>query len=796
MKRIGSAALALLLVLSLFAHEAHAEDAPELSYEGVTAEEAETLREENAVSQEAEAPADTEEEVTAEGEYSSADAVMEGASSEENGESEDPTTGGPADEPHDTTSEESSGETEEPTTEETTTEEPTEPTTEEPAPAGPYSIPYRSYPVESMSASVTLCVLQGASVLNLRTGPDKTYDVIATVRRGVVLEVIGDENGWHKVSTGYYVDGKEITGYISGNYTRTGTIKPGKNAYTDYLTFLGFPSTYHSYLKALHSKYPNWVFIANDTGESWSNALANEVNRPSYPGMSLIHPQQPSSWKKSSEGYYDYETSTYTLYDGSWNAASDEIVAYFLDPRNFLNATDVFQFLDQRYDAYQTVESVERIVKGCFLAEKSYTDVDGTKFYYPQVFCEIGASLGVSPNYLAAVVRQEIGYADNPSITGTSSKYPGYFNYYGVYAYTTATENAHDHGLWFASGGGTGATSYGRPWNTRIKALWGGAEYLANNYVLGGQNTLYFKKYNSSCDAKNHFVHQFMTNVMGAYSEGRSMANGYDEELRQLPLAFDIPVYSGLPDSPAACPTGDGCINNRLQSITVGDYELFPAFDKDELYYNVIITGKKVPDTVKLTAKPYNDTASVKGTGTITLKNGTTDYKITVTAENGDVRVYTVSIYCEKGYEDKMNCKYPISDKKLISGLSFGTKTETFIKNLGLTDKMSCKLYSADGKEKEKGSLMMTGDKVTVYGAAGNTFFEGTVLLYGDVNGDGNLRMSDMIKVRNHILGSGKLKGTLLEAADCNHDGNIRMSDMIKIRNEILGTGTIAQTAK
>ena len=180
----------------------------------------------------------------------------------------------------------------------------------------------------------------------------------------------------------------------------------------------------------------------------------------------------------------------------------------------------------------------------------------------------------------------------------------------------------------------------------------------------------------------------------------------------------------------------------------------------------------------------------------VIVQKRTTDYKITVMAENGDVRVYTVSIYCEKGYEDKMNCKYPVSDKKLISGLSFGTKAETFIKNLGLTDKMSCKLYSADGKEKEKGSLMMTGDKVTVYGAAGNTFFEGTVLLYGDVNGDGNLRMSDMIKVRNHILGSGKLKGTLLEAADCNHDGNIRMSDMIKIRNEILGTGTIAQTAK
>ena len=790
MKRVWSAVLALLLVLSAFSGRAQAQEAAEaapVSQAEISLEEAieEETREsttdlaETSASEE-DAPDTLTSDESAEElipetlpETPAADLMTEGGSSEET----------------DPSSEDSSADTSE---ESTSTEE----STQAPEPSGPYSIPYRSYPVESLKSQVTLCVLQGASVLNLRNAPNKSGEILATVRRGVVLEVLGEEDGWYKVATGLVVDGEEVTGYISGNYTRTGTIKPGKNAYQDYLTFLGFPAGYQSYLISLHSQYPNWVFLANDTGESWSNAIANEINRPTYPGMSLIHPGQPSSWKKASDGYYNYETSTYALYDGSWNAASDELVAYFLDPRNFLNSTDIFQFLDQRYDDYQTVECVENIVKGNFLAGKNYKDVDGTPLYYPAELCVIGKALGVSPLYLAAVIRQEIGYVDNPSITGTSTKYPGYFNYYGVYAYTTATENAHDHGLWFASGGGTGATSYSRPWNTRIRALWGGAEYLATNYVLGGQNTLYFKKYNSSCDAKNHFVHQYMTNVMGAYSEGRSLSNGYDAGLRQMPLAFDIPVYSGLPAEPAKCPTGDGCINNRLKSISVSGYDLFPAFDKDELFYNVIITGDKVPDTVSLSAEAYHPTAQIKGTGSIKLKNGTTDYKITVTAENGDVRVYTISIYCEKGYEDKMESKYPISDQKQISGLTFGTKTDVFIKNLGLTDKMSCKLFTADGKAKESGSVMKTGDQVKVYGAAGDTFFEGTVLLYGDVNGDGNLRMSDMIKVRNHILDTGTLKGSQLAAADCNHDGYIRMSDMIKIRNEILGTGTIAQTAK
>lgn len=758
--------LALLLLLCLIARPARADEPPETSLEGAVS------TEESGSSEETTVPETTEEETeTSEAETS-----------------EEPT------QPSETTEEETTPE--ETTPEETTPEETTpEETTEPPiiVPTTPYSIPFRSYPVETMSAPVKLALLSGASTLNLRAAPNKNSEIVATVRRGVVLEVIRTENGWHRVGTGYVVDGREVIGYISGNYTRTQVINPGSNAYKDYLTFLGFPAAYQSYLVSLHQQYPNWVFIANPTGETWANAIANEVNRPTYPGMSLIHPESISSWKKASEGYYDYETSTYTKYDGNWNAASDELVAYFLDPRNFLNGTDIFQFLDQTYDPYQTVDAVRRIVSGTFLAASSVTDVDGTVFNYPAVLCAIGQQLRVSPMYLASVIKQEIGYETNPSITGKSAKYPGYYNYYNIYAYTTASESANDHGLWYASGSGVGATSYGRPWNTRIKALRGGAQYLADNYVLAGQNTLYFKKYNSSCDANNHFIHQFMTNVRGAYSEGRHLANGYDTVLRKLPLAFDIPIYNALPASPCPCPTGDGCINNRLKSITVGDYELFPDFDKDTLDYNVIITGN-VPATVTLSAKAYHSTAKIEGTGTVTLKNGTTEYPIKVTAQNGDERVYTVSIYCENGTSSLMNPKYKIITGNRITGVSFGTKTDAFITDLGLGTGVTASLFNADGSAKKAGTEMKNGDTVKVFDPDKKLIFSGTVLLFGDVNGDGYLRMSDMIKVRNHILGTGTLTGINLAAADCNHDGNIRMSDMIKIRNEILGTGTIVQT--
>ncbi len=773
--------LALLLVLSLFARPALADEPPVTSLEGAVSTEASSAGETSSAAETTEEPSEPS------------------GSSEESSTPEETT---PAETtPAETTPEETTPEEttpEETTPEETTPEEttPEETTEADPFPDAPYTVPYRSFPVDTVTAPVKLALTTIKAPLELRMGPAKTYAQLAWVRRGVVLEVKGEENGWFLVSTGYTVNGQEIVGYVSGRYVRTQVINNGANAYKDYLTFLGFPASYQSQLISLHRQYPNWVFVANQTGESWATASSKESNHEDdYPGISLIHPESKSSWKKSGGIYYDYETSTYAKYDGTWNAASDELVAYFLDPRNFLNGTDIFQFLDQSYDPYQTVDAVQRIVKNTFLGVSSVTDADGTVFNYSAELVRIGKSLGISPLYLAAVIKQEIGYADNPSINGKSAKYPGFYNYYNIYAFTTASESANDHGLWYASGSGSGQTSYGRPWNTRLKALQGGALYLYKNYVDVGQHTLYFKKFNVSCDAAyGHFRHQFMTNVMGAYSEGRHLANGYNAELRQLPLTFDIPIYSGLPAEPCPCPTGDGCINNRLKSITVDEYELFPEFDKDTLDYNIIITGE-VPVSVTLSAEAYHSSAKIAGTGTITLKNGSTDYPITVTAENGDKRVYTVSIYCAGGATG-LNPKYTIISGNRITGLSFGTKTDAFITNMGLGTGMKASLFNADGSAKVNGDVMKNGDTVKITDADGKMVLQGAVLLFGDVNGDGNLRMSDMIKVRNHILGTGTLEGINLAAADCNHDGNIRMSDMIKIRNEILGTGTIVQTGQ
>ena len=257
--------LALLLVLSLFARPALADEPPVTSLEGAVSTEASSAGETSSAAETTEAPT---EELT----------EPSGSSAEESSTPEETT-------PEETTSEETTPE--ETTPEETTPEEttPEETTEADPFPDAPYTVPYRSFPVDTVTASVKLALTTIKAPLELRTGPAKTYAQLAWVRRGVVLEVKGEENGWYLVSTGYTVNGQEIVGYVSGNYVRTQTISNGANAYKDYLTFLGFPASYQSQLIALHKQYPNWVFVVNQTGESWATASLKESNRKDdYPG--------------------------------------------------------------------------------------------------------------------------------------------------------------------------------------------------------------------------------------------------------------------------------------------------------------------------------------------------------------------------------------------------------------------------------------------------------------------------------------------------------------------------------
>ncbi|MDO5415928.1 MAG: SH3 domain-containing protein [Lachnospiraceae bacterium] len=208
-----------------------------------------------------------------------------------------------------------------------------------------------------------------ATTLNVRSGPGTGNSIVAKLSYGAAVTVLGETAGsdgalWYQIRfTGN--GGTAATGYASGRYIQFPTQYSSDGNFEAYLNSQGFPESYRPALRELHARYPQWVFTAMDTGLDWNEVIQNE----SLVGRNLVSSSSISSWKSIAAGAYDWGSSTWPGFDGStWVAASEDIIRYYMDPRNFLNETYIFQFLLQSYDgAIHTREGLAALVKGTFL---------------------------------------------------------------------------------------------------------------------------------------------------------------------------------------------------------------------------------------------------------------------------------------------------------------------------------------------------------------------------------------------------------------------------------------------
>ena len=81
--------------------------------------------------------------------------------------------------------------------------------------------------------------------------------------------------------------------------------------------------------------------------------------------------------------------------------------------------------------------------------------------------------------------------------------------------------------------------------------------------------------------------------------------------------------------------------DNYLSSLSVDGVELVPSFDKDTTNY--IVDLEPGTTSINVSAEKANRYASVSGTGTIEVKEGSNDIDIVVTAENGAKKTYRIT---------------------------------------------------------------------------------------------------------------------------------------------------------
>jgi len=118
-----------------------------------------------------------------------------------------------------------------------------------------------------------------------------------------------------------------------------------------------------------------------------------------------------------------------------------------------------------------------------------------------------------------------------------------------------------------------------------------------------------------------------------------------------------------------------------------------------------------------------------------------------------------------------------------VTKVKIGTTTNGLLNQIN--EKQYCKIT--------KGGRQVSGSIVTATGMSlcvvnnGRVVKTYSIIVAGDTNGDGVINITDMIAIKQNILGRSSLSGIYKIAADINEDGKINITDFIKAKAKILG---------
>lgn len=413
---------------------------------------------------------------------------------------------------------------------------------------------HEMFPGHVVIGSVYLC-----ETYEVMSAPSYESDVVAEVMSGQTVQIIGEEeteDGEIWTNIVFYAADTEQYGYVermniacsdemflaweaenigeimspeSFGIMTYGLCDDDGETREVYPDIEQFPDSYREALYELKQEHPNWTFVMQNTGLNWNTVLDNELVN----GRSLI----PNS-------YPEYMSAG--AYGVAWKNANRDILSFYLDPRNGLTESGIFQFEQLTYNASYHVEaSIQTFLNNTFM---SGTIPDEPERTYANVFWTVGSQLSVSPFHLASRAYQEQGKGTGGLISGNYPGFEGYYNYFNIGASGKNTQEVITSGLTYAKN---------HDWNSVYRSIYGGAQVIAASYILQGQDTVYLQKFDVDASSKGLYWHQYMQNIVAPTSEAKTVRKQYaDAGSLENTFVFKIPVYENMPEKACEKPNG------------------------------------------------------------------------------------------------------------------------------------------------------------------------------------------------------------------------------------------------
>lgn len=588
---------------------------------------------------------------------------------------------------------------------------------------------------------------------------------------------------------------------------------------SDLSKLINYPEIYTA-VQEMKTAHPNWTFTILYTGLDWNEVLENETTKKHT--RSLV--QKPVILGDINDWICPicYKTPQD---NGSWLCASNKTASYYIDPRNWINETYIFAFETLSFNSEtHTLEGIKTMLSGSFMDTDSikYIDTNGEEKIieksYAQIIFEAAKENGISPYHLASRILQEQGKGNSSLISGKREGFIGCYNYFNIGASGNNETEIIVNGL---------TRARDEQWNDPEKSIKGGAKFLKGGYIGNYQDTLYLQKYcvDNSCKY-GLYGHQYQQNVSAPYTEGSSVYDAY-EKLGILDSNFNfiIPVYENMPSSASVKPgrnleiiTEDVIVNTETTALTIrggpgtGYYIKAKApkgtklvrIEKaveplsDGIYWDKVVYCTEGNIVIGYASREY-----LKETETQEIVNEEKTIQVLCALKNGPAS--TVNTRVKQIL--KPGTKVTVIDK--IQYSSFGHTwyrvkledvTQGYVSSVYFEKEPEVK-YKIDGtfvkvnpdtKITEIPEAVLTceifgtGAKIKI----GET--EYTLVMLGDVNGDGLVKSKDYMMIKNYIMGTLELSEAEKKAADVNKDGEIKSKDYMMIKNHIMNISTIS----
>ncbi len=123
------------------------------------------------------------------------------------------------------------------------------------------------------------------------------------------------------------------------------------------------------------------------------------------------------------------------------------------------------------------------------------------------------------------------------------------------------------------------------------KAIEGGIAFLKKNWLENYQNTLYQNRFDiDSTNGSALYAHQYMQNLLGAYSEAKTLKSCYDNSNKlDSYFTFIIPLYEGMSTTLAQKPSNQIGVEEYPMNVIVNTTSDTLALEKMQVQIAMLL---------------------------------------------------------------------------------------------------------------------------------------------------------------------------------------------------------------